>query len=132
MAGLTEDIQGLARRLVEPLRAWFVGGPPEDWHAATLLNGWSDYGGIFAPAGYYKDGLGVVHIRGLIAGGTTTASTVLFTLPAGYCPPYSLHIWANNVDTIVPMRIEASGNVFSTAALNNTWMSLDLPPFRAA
>lgn len=56
------------------------------WIAPTLLNSWVNYGGSFDTAGYYKDEFGIVHIKGVIKSGTTTASTVLFTLPAGYMP----------------------------------------------
>lgn len=52
----------------------------------TLLNGWSNLGGGYTPVAFWKDSNRIVHLRGVISGGTATAGTVLFTLPAGYRP----------------------------------------------
>ena len=46
-------------------------------------NGWKNYGFGSAPAAFYKDREGVVHLKGTITGGT---STLVFTLPPGYRP----------------------------------------------
>src|SRR5713226_8961848 len=44
------------------------------WTAPTLGNSWVDIGGATeAPSGYYKDLLGIVHIRGEIKNGTIGA-----------------------------------------------------------
>jgi hypothetical protein len=53
------------------------------WIAATLGNGWVNVGG-YATAGYMKDPLGFVHLKGVI--GTGASGTTAFTLPAGYRP----------------------------------------------
>ena len=58
----------------------------EAWTAISLQNSWADYGGAWQGARYRKDSNGVVHIQGLIDSGTTTATTLLFTLPVGYRP----------------------------------------------
>lgn len=56
------------------------------WIAATLLNGWTNYGGGYAPAQYRRIN-GVVYLQGLLAPGTFTAQTpVVSALPAGYRP----------------------------------------------
>ena len=54
--------------------------------APTLLNSWVNYGGSRKVAGYYKDVIGIVHLEGVIASGTTTSPTNIFTLPVGYRP----------------------------------------------
>lgn len=54
------------------------------WTAPTLLNSWANAGGGGATAGYIKDVLGFVHLRGRISGGAN--STVAFALPAGFRP----------------------------------------------
>lgn len=54
------------------------------WQSPTLLNSWVNYGGTFNNAGYMKDSLGFVHLRGLIKNGTVTLAA--FNLPAGYRP----------------------------------------------
>ena len=58
----------------------------EAWTAPSLGASWANYGSGQQTARYRKTPDGTVHIQGCIAGGTTTASTVLFTLPAGYLP----------------------------------------------
>jgi hypothetical protein len=59
----------------------------DDWTAPTLLNSWQNIGGSEPPAGYYKDSLGIIHIRGAVKSGSSITATV-FTLPAGYRPAY--------------------------------------------
>lgn len=59
----------------------------DPWVSATLINNWSVYGQN-TPS-YFKDSLGVVHIRGEVTGGAV--NTVIFTLPTGYRP--SVRMW---------------------------------------
>ena len=72
------------------------------WTAATLQNSWTNYGsdggGAYSTCGYYLGPDGTVHLRGLIVAGTLTASTKLFTLPAGFRPEQnSIHpIWTTS------------------------------------
>jgi len=47
-----------------------------------------NYGSGLAPAGFYKDPTGLVHLRGTMASGTIAAA--MFTLPVGYRPAYNL------------------------------------------
>lgn len=54
------------------------------WIAPTLLNSWANYGSTYATAGYLKDPLGFVHLKGAIQ--TGASGTSAFTLPAGYRP----------------------------------------------
>jgi hypothetical protein len=61
----------------------------ESWNSASLTNGWTNYGGSWAPAGYYKDAQGIVHLRGLIKSGTVGSAE--FTLPSGYRPTNDKH-----------------------------------------
>jgi len=56
----------------------------EAWILPTLGNGWVDYGITYNKASYYKDDFGVVHLQGLIKGGTIGVAA--FTLPDGYKP----------------------------------------------
>lgn len=63
---------------------------PEAWHVIgaagepAFQNGWLNFGGTFDTAGYRKDPLGRVHLKGKIKSGT--GNTTIFTLPAGYQP----------------------------------------------
>lgn len=64
--------------------------PLEDtgWIAPTLLNGWSNFGGGHAVAGYRRMN-GVVHLKGLIKSGTIGGVAAL-NLPAGFRPAEQL------------------------------------------
>ncbi|HEX8773250.1 MAG TPA: hypothetical protein VF735_06555 [Pyrinomonadaceae bacterium] len=97
------------------------GGVPT-WTAPTLLNSWANFGGVNAPAGYYKRG-GRVYLRGLIAGGTIGATA--FTLPVGYRPAY-YHYFATVTYNYVfgSGYIKDNGEVFIHDG-NNTFFSLD-------
>ena len=61
-------------------------GPSEGWHDAALENGWKNAPpeAPFVTAGYYKDLAGVVHLRGVVSGGTL--GKAIFHLPPGYRP----------------------------------------------
>jgi hypothetical protein len=52
-----------------------------------FTNGYVNFGGAFSTAGFMKDSLGFVHLKGTITG---TSATSAFTLPAGYRPATSL------------------------------------------
>jgi len=59
---------------------------------------WANYGDIWAPAAYYKDAFGIVHLEGLIREGyrnyneAPNTPKTIFILPAGYRPAAS-HIF---------------------------------------
>lgn len=56
----------------------------EAWTAPTLINSWSNHSVSYASAGYYKDNVDVVHLRGLVKGGSVSSN--IFVLPTGYRP----------------------------------------------
>lgn len=55
------------------------------WTAPTFAAGWTNYGGGFNAAGYYKDKFGFVHLKGLVKR-TSGSSVAIFTLPSGFRP----------------------------------------------
>jgi len=81
-------------------RPWYeIGGVPVPSSVASsgstdpfFKNGWQNYGTPYADASFWKDGSGVVHLQGLVRAGTisTTATGVIFRLPAGYAPAVSV------------------------------------------
>lgn len=104
----------------------------EAWITPTLTNGWVAYGGVYGGARYMKDSLGFVHLQGFLKGGTTTAGTAMFTLPAGYRPA---------VATYQP-GVSSPGSAFAAFAImdtgavqfiagNNTYISLGHVVFKA-
>jgi hypothetical protein len=70
--------------------AWKTVAPPD------FKNGWVNWKSVegYAPAGYFKDSLGIVHLRGVVQDGKVDwESGVIFALPRGYWPQYrSAHV----------------------------------------
>lgn len=102
----------------------------EDKHAAALQNGWANYGG-YDVASYWKDKCGIVHLSGLIKGGTTTAETPIFNLPDGYRPKASEKFFAVSLNAICVIDVYESGNVSIKTGANAGWLSLSGISFRA-
>jgi len=97
----------------------------EAWIAPTLQNSWVNYGSGFDAVGYMKDALGFVHIKGFVKSGTTTAATVLFTLPAGYRPGGNTYLTSGfgAGGTINAWELQTDGDVLVQLA-NATYSSL--------
>src|SRR6266516_5636991 len=57
--------------------------------APTFATGFLDYGGAFAPAGYWLDAEGEVHLQGVVTTNSVTGTgmgATMFTLPVGFRP----------------------------------------------
>ena len=52
--------------------------------ALKFQNGWTNYENVFNKAAFFKDSLGIVHLRGLVQG--STLAKAIFQLPEGYRP----------------------------------------------
>lgn len=50
----------------------------------AFQSSWTNFGGAWSTAGFFKDANGIVHLRGEVKGGTPPS--YVFTLPAGYRP----------------------------------------------
>lgn len=59
--------------------------PTPSWTSVTFQNSWNNIGGANATVQYTKIS-GVVYLKGMASGGTATAGTIVFNLPAGYRP----------------------------------------------
>jgi hypothetical protein len=113
----------------------------EAWHLVgaagepAFMNSWTNYGGGFSSAAFYKDPWGVVHLKGLVQAGTI--GTTIFQLPSGYLPSEDL-IFANRSNNASgEVRIDVgcafifcSQDVIAQAG-SNVWFSLDGISFRA-
>jgi hypothetical protein len=123
------------------------------WQPASLWSGfrhsqcwWANYGGDTAEVSYLRDGLGIVHLRGVakaVDGDTIACGGAiepgggppLFGLPVGYRPPTAeVHAIVSN-DKPAGINIAAHGLVhievgFPTWPDAKAWVSLDGVTFR--
>lgn len=100
------------------------------WQVPTLLNSWVNYGNPFSPAGYFKDSLGMVHVRGMVKNGA--AGSTIFTLPVGYRPSYTVS--ATNTGgggAFGVFYVDNGGNVSWVTGGTNAAVCLDSIYFRA-
>lgn len=105
---------------------------PETPIAPTLLNGWVDYDRT-RQVGYFKDGFGVVRIRGSIKEGTNANTTPLFVLPLGYRPQKTAHFTVSNgagYSTGITVGTDGSLLIHGSNIRNNM-LSLDNISFKA-
>lgn len=104
----------------------------EDRQTPTLLNSWVNYGSGYESVSYFKDKCNVVHLAGMVKSGTTTAETVIFTLPEGYRPRASEKFFCVSLNAICVIDVYATGNVAIKAGANNGWISLSGISFLAS
>ena len=108
----------------------------------AFTNGWTNFGDDHSTAAFYKDPWGVVHLKGVVQGGTVAhnPSGSVFTLPCGYGPSKDeVHSVLSN-DTAGRVSIffgpcgsgQYSAQVVAAPPSNAAWVSLDGITFRAA
>ncbi|NGP57784.1 hypothetical protein FLT15_05065 [Paenibacillus thiaminolyticus] len=129
VSDLVQDVGDVQRRLsvVETQKAEKDSKPPE-WIKPTLLNGWTlSSNGVF-PARYYKDGVGIVHVNGIVTGGTT--ETVVFRLPSGYRPNTTIRtpsiIMSGTNVFMAYLDVKASGDVIAVFPTQSTHLTLQM------
>lgn len=94
------------------------------WSNLSFSNSWSNYGSIYNTAQYTKMSDKVVHLRGLIKGGSTTYDTVIGTLPVGFRPKHRvLYTTVQNQNAYSRLDILPDGQVRFMGS-NNGWYSL--------
>lgn len=125
ISGLDIEVNEIKKRLI-----------CSTWETPSLAPNWSDYGSNFTPIGYYKDGIGVVHLRGLVKGGKI--NSLIFKLPSGYRPEnkqmYNVITYdkvRNNTHKAGRIDIHSNGNVMFIAG-GDSWVSLSVISFLAA
>jgi hypothetical protein len=120
-----------------PVIVYPGGAPPvsmDTWHMVgtagqpAFANGWSNFAAGFSLVGFRKFPDGKVKLKGMLLSGGTTGPTTVFTLPVGYRPPTSVHIFTGQSSLGVNARVDigAAGivSIQNTAAAGN-WVSLD-------
>ncbi len=111
--------------------------PPEPYHEIgasgepAFGSGWSNHDASETSAGFYKDPLGVVHLKGVVS--RTGGSDIAFTLPAGYRSSKATCLPTVRVIPTVEVRyacIPADGTIAPSGATDGTFL-LDGMTFRA-
>jgi hypothetical protein len=111
-----------------------MNGPPTAWTGFSYSNGWGDFGSSFQTGQYHKDNWGNVTLRGVLADGTQTSGTVIFTLPAGFRP-----VTANGTiisclqgnSGITRINVTQSGQVSLGSTVTGTFVSVEGTQFNA-
>ena len=105
-----------------------VGGSGEP----TFLNGWTAVGGSSAP-GFYKDPLGIVHLRGAVQGGTANngATGNIFVLPEGYRPAANQQFTGGDATGTGQIAVLPTGDVRALNGAGVVLLTLDGFTFRA-
>jgi|GEM_PF-3678079 len=99
--------------------------------APTFQNSFTNYNNGYTTVGYFKDKMGMVHLKGMVTHTGDPDGLVVFTLPIGYRPGSGERVFmAYNSDTVSRVDILANGNVVVSAGVTG-WLSLDGIYFRA-
>ena len=90
---------------------------------------WVNFGGAYNTAGYYRDGDGVVYLKGLVTGGSYSGSATLFTLPAGFRPG------GRCLFSVISNQAHGRLDIYNTGQVSpqvgSGWLSLDGISFKA-
>jgi hypothetical protein len=94
------------------------------WQTVTFQNSWVELdAATYGATGYYKDALGIVHLRGLVKSGTI-GDVPIFTLPSGYRPAYPQAFALSSNSLFGQGYIKSSGEVECLAGSNlSVWLS---------
>jgi hypothetical protein len=71
-------------------------------------NAWVNFGGTWSKAGFFKDGLGFVHLKGTLT--ATNNGTTAFTLPVGYRPAEDLFLPVGGSGTTAGLGVQLRQN----------------------
>lgn len=103
----------------------------EAWVAPTLLNSWANFDtGGNSTAGYYKNDMGEVRLKGRLKNGSTAAFTDIFVLPVGYRPAQNKEFTASCSTGFASVFVTSAGNVQFYRG-TNAELSIDTISFRA-
>jgi hypothetical protein len=108
----------------------------ENWRVVPFQNPWTNYGGSFNDAHYFKDSQGIVHLRGLVKNPSLAADAavngqVIFTLPIGYRPVQRELFCVYTMERAGRVDVVNNGQVIAVNAQAG-WVTLDGITFRAA
>lgn len=87
---------------------------------------WVDWGGAFTGVAYWRDSIGLIHVRGLAKTLVVrAASSVIFTLPEGFRPAAEELFPGNISSAFAQVHVNAAGQVFpGPACAANDYVAL--------
>lgn len=101
------------------------------WATPTLSGSVTDYGSGFGGPRYFKDALGIVHMKGVLKATATIGSLgTLFTLPVGFRPAETLvfqvacGIGFSNLDKRLDIETTGIAYLNGTTLANGDWVSI--------
>lgn len=124
------EMQGADVQISSPVNSDYIW----KWNPLTLASGWFDFAAWAMPASYWRDPMGMVHLRGSVASGAN--STNIAVLPEGYRPPYDYAGFSVYcVDTANPpvgrnVAIGADGGILYLGPSGPVQVALDSISFR--
>ena len=96
----------------------------------AFTNSWTNFGSNWAPASFWRDPLGFVHLRGLIKSGVVDSAA--FTLPPGFRPKVNEVFGTVSNAAIGRVDVLTDGTVVPAAPSNNAWVALGGIHFRTS
>lgn len=110
----------------EPYRA--VGAPGQP----GFESGWTNFPEGLATVAFYKDPVGVVHLRGTALSPAKISNlAAIFTLPPGYRPSATLYFNIFDIDATQPLYVGANGAIVTGCDKSTCYAPLDGISFRA-
>jgi len=98
--------------------------------AAGFEHSWVNFDAGWQVAGYWRDPLGWVHLRGLVKSGTVGSSA--FTLPPGFRPKLSEPFAVISNGAVGRVDVQSDGQVIPQLPSNNAYVSLSNIRFRTS
>lgn len=98
--------------------------------APAFENSWVNYGSGWQEAGYWRDPLGWVHLRGLTKSGTV--GSPMFTLPPGFRPKLSETFIVSSNSATGRVDVQSDGKVIAQSPSSNAYVSLSNVRFRTS
>lgn len=94
----------------------------------AFTNAWVNFDGGWGPAAFWRDPLGIVHLRGLIKNGTV--GQPVFTLPPGFRPAVNETFSTISNGAVGRVDVTTDGLVTAQAPSSNIYVSLSGLTFR--
>lgn len=104
---------------------WTYWTPPPGTGTYALQNSWDNYSSTYPSASYTKAADGIVSLRGLIGGGSTSSSSLIARLPPGYRPAEKQIFDVTNNADFARVDVWPTGEIVVNSVSSNGWLGLN-------